>query len=319
MVFCCTLYFFSKVVFWQATCFAAFLLERVILSIVIASLSGVDTSILYLSCEKGESQNAFGIYSSLQTTGMLIAALVYSVAVGSHYKLAGFLTVVSYGIAALLSLGLKEVKPEEAGHVNTKEFISLLLQTLKNKYFLLFLVSVAFLSETHQTITVFLNQLQYVKCGLSSSAIGYIFIAVTIAGLCGFFSSRLTTIVRIARMAGFLYASATAACILLAFTCSAWLSVAGILFLRISYSLFQPLQTELQNRQVRTQNRATALSINAILIDSVGAGTNVVFGALAEHSLTYAFLFGTGLCAIGGILFAVWYRNQDPALLNSKS
>ncbi len=314
MVFCCALYFVSKIVFWQASSFAAFLWERILLSVVMAGLSGVDTSVLYLSCASGKSQKAFGVYNSLQTTGLLAAALVYSVAVGSDYKRAGLLTVVSYSVAALLSLGLKEVKPQDDCHFHAGEFVSLLRQTLKNKYLLLFLAGVAFLSETHQTITVFLNQLQYVRCGLSSSAIGYIYIAVTIAGLCGVFSARLTEKVGIAKMAGVLYAAAIAACILLAFTAGAWLSVLGILTLRIAFSLFQPLQTELQNKQVLTQNRATALSINAILVDSVGAGTNVVFGTLAEHSLRYAFLCGAGLCFAGAILFAVWHRKQYIAL-----
>ena len=313
MIFCCTLYFISKIVFWQATCFAAFLLERVMLSIVIAGFSGVDTSVLYLSCKKGESQHVFGVYNSLQTTGLLTAALVFSAVVGSNYKLAGSLTVVSYGIAALLSFGLKEVKQEESGQFDAQEFFSLLRQTLKNKYFLMLLVGIAFLSETHQTITVFLNQLQYARFGLSSSAIGYIYIAVTIAGLGGIFSSRLTKIVGFARTSGFLFAAAIAACILLAFTGSVWLSVVGILVLRISFSLFQPLQTELQNKQVHTQNRATALSINAMIIDSVGAGTNVLFGALAERNLICAFLFGAGLCSIGTILFIIWYRNKNRA------
>lgn len=314
MIFCCTLYFVSKIVFWQATSFAAFFLERVMLSIVIAGLSGVDSSILYLSCKGEKSQHVFGLYNSLQTTGLLIAALVFSAVVGSNYKLAGLLTVISYGIAALLSLGLKKVKQEEAGHFYAGEFLSLLRQTLKNRDLLLLLLGIAFLSETHQTITVFLNQLQYVKCGLSSSAIGYIYIAVTIAGLCGIFSSQLTKAVGLAQTSGVLFAAAIAACILLAFTSSAWLSVVGILALRISYSLFQPLQTELQNKQVYTPNRATALSINAIFIDSVGTGTNVAFGALAERNLTYAFLFGAGLCGIGTFFFMVWYRNQKSAL-----
>lgn len=46
MVFCCGLYFVSKLVFWQATGFGSFLLERVLLSIVIAGLTGVDSSIV---------------------------------------------------------------------------------------------------------------------------------------------------------------------------------------------------------------------------------------------------------------------------------
>jgi hypothetical protein len=67
------------------------------------------------------------------------------------------------------------------------------------------------LNETHQTITVFFNQLQYVKCGLSASAIGYIYIVVTIAGLCGALSSRLTKKVGVARTAIMLYVAATTA------------------------------------------------------------------------------------------------------------
>lgn len=310
MQFCCALYFISKIVFWQATGFYGFLLERVMLSVVISGLSGVDTSVIYLSCGKNESQKAFGVYNSLQTTGLLIAALVFSALLGSNYKLAGLLTVLSYGAAALLAFGLDEVHAEAGAVFRANEFLLLLRQTLKNKRLLLLLVGVAFFSETHQTITVFFNQLQYVKCGLSASQIGYIYIAVTIAGLSGAFSSRITKSLGQARTAGLLYAAAMAACVLLAFTDNPWLSIAGILVLRVSFSLFQPLQTEVQNRQISTPNRATALSINAIIIESVGIGTNVAFGSLAESNLQYSLLLGATLCFVGAILFLMWYRNQ---------
>ena len=48
MVFCCGLYFASKIVFWQAAGFGGFLLERIMLSVVQAGMSGVDSSIVYL-------------------------------------------------------------------------------------------------------------------------------------------------------------------------------------------------------------------------------------------------------------------------------
>jgi len=48
------------------------------LSIVIAGMSGVDTSVLYLSSEEGQSQRIFGIYNNLQTAGLLFASFVYS-------------------------------------------------------------------------------------------------------------------------------------------------------------------------------------------------------------------------------------------------
>ena len=47
----------------------------------------------------------------------------------------------------------------------------------------MFLVGVALLSEAHQTITVFLNQLQYEHCGISDSVIGLVYIVATLLGL----------------------------------------------------------------------------------------------------------------------------------------
>ena len=307
MVFCCILYFLSKVVFWRADSFWWFLLERIMLSIVIAGMSGVDTSILYLSCEKEHSQKTFGIYNSLSTAGLLLASLLFSVFIGNDYSLAGALTVISYGLSALAALFLTEVKPEKECKFDRIEFKTVLRESFRNRYLILFLIAVAFLSETHQTITVFLNQIQYEKCGLSASAIGYIYVAATIVGLLGIFSAAVTKKTGI-KMAGvLLYGLAACACIVLMLTGSAALSIGGIITLRISNSLFQPFQTELQNRQVRVGNRATALSINAMITDSVGAGTNLAFGALAGMNLKASFLFGAILCLAGLCMFLIWH------------
>ena len=300
LLLCCVLYFISKIVFWKASGFGGFLLERVILSVVIAGLSGVDSAFLYLSCKKGESQKVFGIYNSLGTAGLLLAALLFSLFVGDHYRLAGFLTVISYGLAAMLSAGLTEVRREGERASRTENLWLPLQRIWKNRNLLLLFVGTALLGETHQTVTVFLNQLQYERCGLNPAAMGYIYILVTIAGLCGAWSYKFTERLGDLRCAALFYGSAAAACILLAITESPWLSVLGVLMLRISFSLFQPLQTELQNRQISTDNRATALSANAVIIDSVGAGTNIAFGKLAETILPVTFLFGAGLCLVGG-------------------
>lgn len=299
ILFCCALYFVSKIVFWRASGFGGFLLERVMLSVVIAGLSGVDSAFLYLSCKKDESQKVFGIYNSLGTAGLLLASLLFSLFVGNNYRLSGLLTVISYGLAALLSLGLAEVKREKP--YRTENLLLPLKEICKNKKLLLFLVGTALLNETHQTVTVFFNQLQYERCGLETATMGYFYVLATIVGLCGAWSYKLTKKLGDFRFTALLYGSAIYACILLAFTDSPWLSVLGILTLRVSFSLFQPLQMELQNRRIRAENRATALSINAVVIDSVGAGTNIAFGAWAEKSLPLAFLFGAGLCLTGAI------------------
>lgn len=105
--------------------------------------------------------------------GLLMAASAFSLLIQNNYSLAGFLTVISYGLAALLSLGLTEVKETTAEAVRPEPFRTTLQGTLRNRTFLLFLIGVAFLSETHQTITVFLNQLQYTRCGMSHTSLAF--------------------------------------------------------------------------------------------------------------------------------------------------
>ncbi|MCI6038907.1 MAG: MFS transporter [Clostridiales bacterium] len=310
MVSCSGLYFVSKIVFWKATGFAGFLIERVMLSVVMAGISGVDSSIIYLSCEGKNIQKAFGIYNSIGMAGLLIAAAVFSLFIKDHYSLAGLLTVISYGLAAVLSLGLTEVKHKKMVKVPSESFRGILKQTIGNRMLVLFLIAIAFLSETHQTITVFLNQLKYQQCGLDSSSIGLIYIAATILGVLSMYSAFVTKRMGIRNSLFFFSGVATISCLTLALSQYAVPSVTAILVLRIANALFQPFQMEIQNRQIRTVNRATALSINAMLMNCVAIATNLIFGALSSRSLSSAFFFGAGICMISLPLFFSWYRKS---------
>lgn len=310
MLFCCSLFFISKIVFWKASDFEAFLVERILLSIVISGLSGVDSSILYLSCDKDESQKVFGIYNNLQTAGMLFASPVYSLIIKDNYRAAGLLTVYSYGIAAILAFWLIEVKSNHGKSEKgiTGDFIKLLKQILKKKKLILFLIGVALFNETHQTITVFLNQLQYVKCGLTNTAMGFIYIGVTLVGLLGAFSEKLTRVLGAMKFTFILLGMAVIACAILGVTANAYLSVGSIAIFHISFSLFQPLQMELQNQQVISQNRATELSINSVIMNCVGIVTNLIYGKLADISLALSMFTGSLLCLVGLLLIVLWQR-----------
>ena len=308
MCFCNSLYFISKLVFWKADGFSCFLLERILLSVVLAGLSGVDTSVLYLSCTKGDSQKVFGIYNSLGTAGLLAASFIFSVLVREKYRAAAFLTAISYGLAALLSFFLSEVKSEEMRKFSLTEFQITFLRIVKNKSLVFFLIAVAFMTQTHQTITVFLNQIQYEKCGMSASNIGFVYIVITLVGMLGVFSDALTRKLGIKHTGIAFYILSFVACFLLASTGSAIISVCAVLMLNLTNSLFQPFQAEQQNKQVLSNNRATELSIYAIIIDCICSGTSVLFGALANSSIEAAFTFGLLLSLIGMILFLFWYK-----------
>ena len=316
MIVCCGLYFLSKIVFWQASGFGGFLAERLMLSVVCAGLSGLDVSILYLSCPEEESHRVFGIYNNLGMAGLLTASAVYAVFVGENYRLAGLLTVFSYGAAAVLALFLREVRssqPRSAGH-QLADFAVLLRQLARSPRLLLLVLAAAFLNEAHQTITTFLNQVQYTKAGLSASAIAVVYVVMTLLGLCGGFSARLTGWLGERRTGGLLLGLAAAACLALTLTQGPLVSVAAILLLRVCHSLFTPLQTTLQNRQVTTGDRATALSLNALLMDTVAVFTNLVFGRAADVFLPLAMGFGFALCFGGLVLYLASSRPKTGSL-----
>jgi len=309
MIACCMLYFASKLVFWRAVGFFGFLMERILLGVVCAGLSGVDESMLYLSASKEQAQRCFGIYDGLSQLGLLLAALVYSLFVGENYRLAGLLTVFSYGAAALLALGLQEVR--HAPEARQGGFGMSLKQIFKNRKLLLLILAAALLSESHQTITVFLAQKKYAALGMSAGLIGGAFIVLSLAGvLGGRLSSALTVRLGRARSGGLLMLAAAAACAVLAFTASPLAAVLAVVALRLACTLFMPLNMQLQNEQVQTQNRATELSVYAFLMSSIAVLTNLAFGKLAEHRLSLAMLLGALMCLAGAICFGFFMRRK---------
>lgn len=302
MVFCCSLYFVSKIIFWKAEGFGGFLLERVLLSVVCAGLSGVDSSMLYLSCKGKDSHRVFGIYQSLGELGILLAAGVYALWIGENYRLAGFLTVVSYGFAAVLALGLREVKSQEKEVSSSpRQMLGVLKGQLKSKRVVLLILAVALVGETHQTVTVFLSQLQYIRCGMSYEMLSAAYICVSITGLMGGFSARLCDKTGAKAMGSGLILLSMVCCLVLGLTAVPVLSALAVVGLRGCHALLQPMFSDLENRLVTTRGRATALSMNAVLRDGIGIGLNLVFGYAAEISLPGALLLGGAVC-LGSLL-----------------
>ena len=77
----------------------------------------------------------------------------------------------------------------------------------------------------------------------------------------------------------------------------------AVVGLRGCFSLLQPLYMDLQNRLVTTSDRATALSMNAVVQDGLGIFMNLIFGYIADFNLTFAMLFGAAMCVTGLLLY----------------
>ena len=312
MIVCNILFFISKIIFWKSQNFADFLLERVILAIVVSGISGVDTSILYLSCSEDDSQRAFGIYGGLGTAGLLSAAAIYTVFIKEDYRVAGFLTVISYGIAAILSFGLKEVKAvRKDERMSFGHSLTILKETLFNRSLLVLITGVALLYEVNQTITVFFNQLQYKKAGMSAELISGVYILMTLSGLVSVFSASLTKKLKPRFFGAMLFIVCSFSCLMLAFTENPFISVFGVLMVQICSSLMSPLGAELQNKAITTADRATALSMIALIMDLLAVFTNLIFGKLAEFDLSAAMCFGGFLCLLGVCLYLSSLKRID--------
>ena len=145
MLLCSTLFFVSKIIFWKADSFGGFLCERLLLSVVISGLSGVDDTILFLSCEKGQAQRVFSIYGYFGTLGMILASVCFSLFLSENFRAAAFWTVVSYAIAAALSFGLKEVGNPAAPTLSSQIAAFRPGSFLKNR-FVIFLIAMAITS-----------------------------------------------------------------------------------------------------------------------------------------------------------------------------
>lgn len=307
IIMCNILYFISKVIFWKADTFLLFLAERLILSIVISGLSGCDSAYLYLSASEKDSQKIFGIYEAMSTTGLICASVIFSVIIRDDYRLAAFLTIISYGIAMLLSLFLNEVKPKEKHCIQFNKQIKTIFTTIaQNKSFILFLFAAALLAESNQTITVFLNQLQYLRSGIEPHNMGYIYILVTFSGLLSAYSYRISEFLGEPAAVKLIFFAAGLACTVLAITSEPIISVLGILVLRISASLFVPIRMEIENRQVNISSRATILSVYSSIMNAAAIGTNLIFGKMADISVKYSMASGALFCFIGLLVYSVW-------------
>lgn len=175
----------------------------------------------------------------------------------------------------------------------------ILKETLLNRNLLFLVVGAALLREVDQTITVFLGQLQYIRAGMTVRMISAAYILVTISGLAGLFSASLTKKLKPRFFGATLFGICGFSCLILAATENSFVSVWGVLLIRVCFSLLSPLGTELQNKTIITDDRATALSINSLIMDSLAVFTNLVFGKLADLHLSAAICFGGGLCFLG--------------------
>lgn len=301
LVICNSLYFLSKWVFYRADSFILFLFERFLLSLALAGISGVDTAMLYLSCDKKESQKAFGIYYNLGNIGLMFSSLIYSLFFKGNYRLAALATCIPFFIAMILSLFLTEVNHEPLKH-SFSDLFQIILITLKDRHIVLLLLGAGLFTETIHEITAFLNQLLYVEAFLSDKIFGFVHIGMTCIGFLSVFSSSLTKKTGRKKFLIFLVLLSLISCFILNQFKAGWICIFAIAVLELVSALFYPLFQTIQNEKVNVMQRATQLSVFMIFMELMQMIVDLSIFKTADQNLNNTIILSAVFCLIGGIL-----------------
>ena len=320
VLFGCGVFFVSKIVFAVAYGFSLFLAERVLLSISLAALSGAVESLLYASVKEEKMEKGFGLWNAAATAGLLTAALTAPLLYMVSLRRPAWATAVAYGVAAGLCFFLEE--PDSGPGTRTdggRSWTSLKAASLalfSDRPLVRFLVAVSLSNECVQAATVFLSQPQYERSGINPKTFGVLYALLQCSALIG---SVLVGVFgrwgrkrAITGMVGIECAGAVA----LTFSSSKVMTIAALSAMSAAAAVIRPVFMAVQIRRIRHSDRATALSLNAMIGEFTAAAYNIVQTKIAERSLVAVFgasavLLGS-LAALSRYLFVAAEETKDP-------
>lgn len=288
MIICSFLYFISKIIFYKAYGFTMFLIERILLAVVFSGLTGVDSSIIYLSDQENSHRN-FGYHSACGTIGMLFSSFVFAFFIKDDLRMSAFATIIPYLLSFILSLFLIEVKKEKEETERPRIF-SLFKTVLKNKKLIRLLISTALLSETTHLLAVFLNQEKYLEIGLTLSQIGFINILMNLLDTSNALSKKLSDLFGRNKLAIIILSLQCFFTLCVAFSRNVFLVVLSFCMIDVLYGFFVPISSSIQHESIDSDDRASLISANSMFVDIVCIFVIVICGKIADYDLKLGIL-----------------------------
>jgi MFS family permease len=267
------IFFISKIVFYKANSFEMFFLERVLLSISLAGISGCDTALIYSSVKKEESEKVFGRYNAFSTGGYLIASIMFSTLVKQSIDSTAFWTIIPYAVASVLTLFIKDINVCNKERPKFKQSLRI---AFKNKSIIALVVSFALINEVVQVVSVFLNQWQYLRSGINIKYFGILAVIMQIVSLSSIKAYKLSIKIGKNRVIEILYIVIAICCSTLVFTSNAILTIVSMIFICCSAAIISPIVLDIENKSITTVDRATLLSVFAMFEDLTASGVNVI-------------------------------------------
>ncbi len=300
------LFFVSKIIFYKSNSFQLFALEAIVGALAIAGISGCDTALLYNSVDEKESEKIFGRYNAFGTAGFLIASVLSTFVIAKSMDYAAFLTIFPYGVAALLTFFIQDAKENIEKEKNS--IYKSIRNVLKDKEILLFVLAVALINEVYRSISVFLNQIKYIKVGIDIKYLGLLIALMQIISLSSTQTYKLTEKFGKGKIIKTLSFIIGMCAFLLIFVNSRIAAILLIALISGSYAIIQPAAMDIQNKSITTDDRATILSIYAMGGNIIASVTNLFVGKAANVSVEAAFVVCGFLILVSLVLLYVYFK-----------
>lgn len=298
------IYLFSKLILYFSHSFLLFILQNILEALAVSGISGCDSAFIYSSSQKDNTSKAFSLYSGSRMAGFFIASFTSVFLIRFSYDFLVFITIIPYTLSFLLSFFLFDTdKKDESSSIKTS-----FKNVLQNKSIFLFIIPMALISQATCSICVLLNQPLYIECGIDARYFGIINAGAQLLCLVSARAYKLSQKAGEGRLIAVLFGFIASASFILFITKSVWISILLVCCEEAAYMICEPVSQSIQNRMIKTSDRATLLSTNSMLSDLLGAAANIFIGFAAQYSIRSGILLCGLLSTLALIVVVIYFK-----------
>jgi len=307
---------FGETLFLFAYGYLSFVFIVIIAGLGFSFMTGTVTALIYETLKEkqkeNEMQKAVGKKIAFEKTAGIIAPLVISFYITSFvmnkFNFLVILTIFFVVISLIISFFLEEpIHIQEMNKTNsTLNIIKEGLKLLKENKNLRRIILLSVFAYPLMAYLYILYQQYFVESAVPSYFFG---IFLSISSLISLISSKYTyklekklgmekTVLLVTLLPGLIYT-------VMAVVFHPIFSPLLFCLVYFPIGMYEPLFSDYQNRHIAGENRATILSMINMFTSAYIVVIGLVIGFIANHSLTYAFLFMGIVILLGATLFRI--------------
>jgi MFS family permease len=289
----------GEIVFLIAQNYLSIMFSCILAGVGFSFYSGCYEAMMYDSLKQDNKENEMQKVAGLNS-GLKLLAIVFGSLTGGflaadlsmdRFKIVIILTIISVSIALLVSLFFNE--PNIKSEIARQHYFDILkkgISLLKKNKSLKRIILLSVLATPFLNYLLYFYQPYLLDANVSGAWLG---ISLSIASFLGFLASKYAF--KLENIFGIKYGLVISTVlpgiiyILMSLILNKWLSVILFILAFSSMNLQSPIFADYKNRHIKSDIRATTLSLIAMLSGIYVAIMGLLLGKLADYSLKYTF------------------------------